>query len=196
VGAVMNSCRPLPGYVRPRANAVERRECDAHNAGAIELLRSGRAFGEQIEVVAVAGRWPPFGREVGPMRGVSLVDGLDSAITTLVRETNARILLMAPVPELRASAARCLLRDRATQCVDTRATYEQERRLITDRMQQLASRSERITVIDPAGFLCPGTRCLVERDSVVLYSDDDHISRAAAVRFFEWWTREQSATPR
>ena len=61
-----------------------------------------------------------------------------------------------------------------------RATYEQRQGHAHALIDPLA-RHANVAVIDLGAALCDAERCPGERDGVVLYSDDNHISRSGAV---------------
>lgn len=183
-------CAPLLEIGKP--------DCQAFNAAALAFL--GRHPG--IDTVVMMARWSGFaeGSRFGENRpklpltdalsGTSgpeenrrvLARGFERSLKALAPR---RIVVVAFMPEQplsppRAVAmARQLGADEGAVGVD-RATYEQRQGHAHALIDPLA-RHANVAVIDLGAALCDAERCPGERDGVVLYSDDNHISRSGAV---------------
>jgi len=182
-------CPPLFG--------VHHAACQAFNAAALAFIQRH----EDIDTVVMMARWSGFaeGQRFGEARPEILITDAES--TTASPEENRRVLargaarslaalaprrvvLVAFMPEQPVSPPRALAvareRGLALAVGVDRATYDARQRQVRAWTDELA-RQGAVTVIDLGPALCDAAGCPGERDGVVLYSDDNHISRAGAI---------------
>jgi peptidoglycan/LPS O-acetylase OafA/YrhL len=163
-------------------------DCNQHNKNVINQLN--RHDGQPFGGVVVVGYWYRFDtQEVLPL--------LDPTLDMLAT-TGLRILLVAPVSALPYSAPQCLyatavLHESEAVCDAPRAPFESARAGILGVMRRKAAEYVNLRLIDPADVLCNERFCAAGRKGMPLYSDNNHLSPAAAgmvaARFkedFQW----------
>jgi len=182
-------CPPLQGLGNPA--------CRAFNASVLAFL--GRH--PDIDTVVMMARWSGFAEgsrfgedrpklslsddltvEPGPAENRRvLARGFERSLGALAPR---RIVIIGFMPEQPASPPRAIAMARQLGLGDIvgvdRATYEQRQGHAHALIDPLALRAD-VSVIDLGPALCDADRCPGERDGVVLYSDDNHISRSGAV---------------
>jgi hypothetical protein len=172
-------------------------ECQALSAATLAFL----ARHPSIDRVVMAARWSGFaeGSRFGENRPrVALTDALsvtpspedsrrvlaDGFDRTLTALAPRRVVVIGFVPEqpLRPSRAIALARHHGLDDVIgvDRATYDQRQRHAHAIIDPLARRPN-VSVIDLGTAMCDSDHCPGERDGVVLYSDDNHVSRSGAL---------------
>jgi hypothetical protein len=97
------------------------------------------------------------------------------------------VVLILPVPEIgfdvpQAVGLAMMRHSDPAALAIPRAAYLRRQGRIRATLIQLGQLPG-VSLVDPATFVCPDDRCHVTRDGVVLYSDDDHLSRAAVRQF-------------
>ncbi len=182
-------CPPLLGVGNPA--------CQKFNAAVLGFL----ARHEHIDTVVMMARWSGFaeGSRFGEDRPkLSLTDDLSGEPSpeenrrvltrgferSLEALAPRRIVIIAFMPEQPVSPPRAIAMARqlgtgGTIGVD-RATYEQRQGHVRALTEPLTQRGN-VSLIDLGLALCDADHCPGERDGVVLYSDDNHISRSGAV---------------
>jgi peptidoglycan/LPS O-acetylase OafA/YrhL len=172
------SCPPLLGVMPVDAGCIQ------HNAATVKRLQG-------FDTVLIGARWIPlFSAMPDGFQGIypddaasiaRMTEGVERAVASL--SSVRRIILVGPVPQLRATAERCLASGAPDRCAMTRAQFDQ----LADRPRRflaaLAAKYPNVEVIDPADFLCTPKACPVIAHGITLYRDDDHISTDAARAF-------------
>lgn len=184
-----SACAPIVGFDTGES-PDEMENCRASTAAAIALIRSGAA-----ERVVLAARWPTvtntLPKELQDIRGMATesgrqrrkATGLPNMLATLqaISPHVGEIVVMGPIPQLRAGISHCLLLD--LNCTLSRREFEELRGDALDQLRALESQIPNLRVIDPSPFFCSAEECFLQRDGVYLYWDDDHISASAARAF-------------
>jgi peptidoglycan/LPS O-acetylase OafA/YrhL len=181
-------CPPALGYtmhVQADRFPEQANICSQQNEAAMRSISNG-----SYDTVVLAARWLPLFQQ--------MPNGLDSPYPTdaasiaamkagLARMVDAiaphvrRIIIMGPVPQLRADPSRC--ESSHTECGMTRAQFDALARKPLAYFSELAAQHPNVTVLDATTYLCGAALCPMERNGVRLYRDDDHISTAAAEGF-------------
>jgi hypothetical protein len=172
--------------------------CSSANAAIVAYLESQPS----IHTVILAGRWglwaegSPYKSEGGnpitmttaagaPIDNhTALATGLAAAIARLAA-AGKQVWLIGPVPEIGFNVPRALYLNRLGIMpeADIRPTLDEftaRQRFVLDLMARLAAKYG-ARVIWPHRTLCGAHRCRVQIGSHVLYSDDQHLTRYAAV---------------
>lgn len=204
VGIVRNACPPAPGFENVRDPPGAQRDCLEHNKAALRLILSGQILGVPIRQVIITGRVPQYWSYYDYRRWMTLpmaqraqhdtdmAAGIKYAVGQITTRTSASIFVLAPVPELRNTAPRCVLSDLEYWCTMTRGDYIAARQIVFATYEKLATLSDRVHVIDPLDFFCPTDHCLMRREGSVLYVDDDHVSASAGRDFFVYWRNKSN----
>jgi peptidoglycan/LPS O-acetylase OafA/YrhL len=171
------ACPPVIGDAPVEAG------CKRHNERAIQQLQG-------FDTVLISVRWlalfntMPRGFEGLYPDDAASVDRMTAGMERAIADLHARrILLVGPVPQLRASAERCLASGAPDRCAMTRSQFEALAAAPRRFMTAMATKYPNVEIIDPEPFLCGNVLCPVSRYGVTLYADDDHISAAAAQAF-------------
>ena len=176
--------------------------CQAFNLAALGFL--GRH--PEIDTVVLMARWSGFaeGSRFGEDRpklpltdALSVTPGPEENRRVLERGFERslkalaprRIVVIAFMPEQPVSPPRAVAMARqlgsgGDEIGVDRATYDQRQahaRALLDRLVQRGL----VSVIDLGAALCAADRCPAERDGIVLYRDDNHISMTAAISIKE-----------
>jgi hypothetical protein len=191
----MSGCPPLLGVVpldsrRPQAQ----KDCLLFNNAVMaeigQLRREGRLAG-----VVLAARWsmyldrPSLVREAGRalwqdgrlMEGdsavIALMDGLRSTLNAL---QGLKILVVAPMPEQRFEVPPCLVRRSLEYCSISRRIAEESRSLALRAVRQAIGDASAAQLWDPLPALCDEGHCPAERDGIIMYLDDEHLTYAGS----------------
>lgn len=172
----MDACPPWVGPMPSQPNSPRHAaRCEQRNRMALAELRGPDRF----DVVMLAVRWQGHADSAG-----ALADIQSRLAETLAQlEAVPSVLVFAPTPELPAPAPECIASGRLAACVEARGHFEQRAQPVRAVLRDLQARFPNLTVVDPTGFFCDGTRCPAMRDGLVLYWDDDHVSSSAAAAF-------------
>jgi len=189
---VMRFCPPVAGY-RPPMLGPDSGSCVAFNAAVLSELRALRARG--LSGVVLSARWLLYAGEpalsvrrvpyanatLGPDAAAAMRRGLADTIGAL-HALGLRVLLIAPVPEMRYDVPDCLARStlQPARCDVPRAPVDRNRREFARMLAELASADDAARVWDPLPELCDARTCYASRGGELLFHDDTHISAAAA----------------
>lgn len=208
----MNACRPLQGPVGTP-------DCIKFNSQVMQSIRHWKGEGRLVGVI-VSARWP----EGTGISAPSVVDAatwkpgeyfdaragstedalkfLEAGIDGLAHElasAGIRLMIVGPSPVQRFAAVHCLALREAEACgVRTSELGPYVSPSVTV-IRDVAARSQNVRVFDPLAFMCNGDACPVVADGIIIYSDDDHITRtysiAQASRFSDpiAWTASDRA---
>ncbi|MGA0530985.1 acyltransferase family protein [Hansschlegelia sp. KR7-227] len=192
VGA--GSCPPLPGYDTLDVRDRTERRCHETNAAALDYVEAQRPA-----YVFLVARWPKYalGSEFGnegyffdprkikpPVAGedVRLEAALDATLARLRAAGVTPVLVMdTPEPgyDVPYATARELLQNETPNLAPARSAVAARQARPLAILTAVAGRHGG-EVIDPTPAFCDDATCRVERDGVLLYSDEDHISLTAA----------------
>jgi len=188
IGFALDSCSPAADYARFRADFPgHQAACRRFNKMAIEYVATHR-----VATLIMSARWLMLfqpsqdGRTRGELPSQAdadeLVTALDRALAHVAPRVD-RIVLMAPPPQLRDAAPKCIAQSRPDACAVTRAQYDRMAEHSRQVLMRLAARYSNVTVVDPADFFCDSLECPVMKDGHALFWDDDHVSATAARAF-------------
>jgi len=108
--------------------------------------------------------------------------GLDATLARL-RPMVPSLILMTTVPEVGfpvpSTLGRAAILGREIDIAPTRKAYDQRQQRSTAEVTRLAKKYGAL-LMTPDTILCPGLKCEVVRDGVVLYADYNHLTRAGA----------------
>jgi hypothetical protein len=119
------------------------------------------------------------GAGLPPAGEVSFEDRLR---TTIARALGLRVLLVAPMPEMRFDIPDCFARNVAlpAACDVPRAQVDANRRDFVRTLNEIAASDSGVRVWDPIDELCDARTCFASRGAELLFHDDTHLSAAAA----------------
>ena len=106
-----------------------------------------------------------------------------------------RVLIVAPVPELRHAAVNCLMRAQISArpretCAADRTMVEARRRETVAVLRQVSAAFPNVRLIDPLDVFCNPDTCRPFGPEGVYYSDADHLSPLGAELLFRHFERE------
>lgn len=188
IGFTLDSCPPAADYARFRADFPgHQAACRRFNELAIEYIAT-----HHVATLIMSARWLTLFQpsQEGRVRGQlqlqadadELVTALDRALARVAPRVG-RIVLMAPPPQLRDAAPKCIAQSRPDACAVARAQYDRMAEHARQVLLRLAARYNNVTVVDPADFFCDSFQCPVMKDGNALFWDDDHVSATAARAF-------------
>lgn len=180
-----------------KAGAADERSCEEYNATVLREITALRATG--LQGVVLSGRWlEDFGAERVSASRLSETDQLLSGeqqaqqmwvaarrfadLLGRLDELGLKILVIAPLAEMRYDIPKCLARREPGDCSVPRAIVDQQRYATLLAMHDVLSQFPRAMLLDPLELLCDTNKCFAQRDGVVLYSDDNHLTVRAAER--------------
>ncbi|HXK25729.1 MAG TPA: acyltransferase family protein [Myxococcota bacterium] len=187
------SCPPLLDFDPGQTSRPKVQRCKETNAAVVGLIAERR-----ISTVFLIARWPKYvhGTEYGnegyffdPSRLIPLEDksapvahGLDQTLSAL-SEVGTRMVLVMDVPEIGYNVphalAKAAMSGRSVDIAPSPAAVRMRQALARSTLQTYAAKYD-AAIIDPTPAICDQTRCSIERDGVILYRDEDHLSRAGA----------------
>jgi peptidoglycan/LPS O-acetylase OafA/YrhL len=194
-----SGCPPFDGAAFGRTPS-EKKEC----IESIEVLLSKLTSDSSIEKILLVTRGPQYidGTGFGPAeknynypalmdsigrdKSASQVfhDGLERTVRRL-QAAGKSVYYQLQVPELGISPRDCFGRPfsfrHAPECAVSREGYlrrmSQYRSIVAD-----VASATNIRVFDPESLMCIGTTCSMERNGILQYADDDHLSVAGSER--------------
>jgi hypothetical protein len=186
-----SGCPPLLGIEPIKANRPEE-NCTQFNDAVLRevvgLQQAGRLVG-----VVLSARWSMYlntpslagddgaalrhdGRLIQAEGAVSaLSHGLRSTLQALTAR-GVNVLVIAPLPEQRFEVPACLARRSFEECSVLREIAETRRAPALVALQGAIKDSDNTSMWDPWSLLCDERRCHAERNSMVLYIDDEHLT--------------------
>lgn len=191
----MSGCPPLLN-VHIRTNGKDRKNCDQFNREVFKEIQAGVASGE-ITAIVISARWTqyvgkpsiagnPFYHELldgdspASDQPALLALGLSSTLKALSK-LGVKILIIKPIPEQLHNVPNCLAWKTAEQCSVKLDRAEAHRSLAQNAIKTAISNVSGTQLWDPFGPMCDDEICLVKRDGIVMYRDDDHLSYSGAV---------------
>ena len=186
-----SGCPPLLG-ISPAAASRPDEDCAAFNDAVLaeidELRRAGRLAGvvlgarwsmylDQPSLMGEAGKalWQDGQLVRGEVAASALVDGLRSTLQALATR-GVRVLIIAPVPEQRFEIPACLARRSLEECSVSHELAERRRDPALLALRSAVEGFGQAELWDPGPALCDERHCLAERDGIVIYMDDEHLS--------------------
>lgn len=130
-----------------------------------------------------------WGLEVGkaPMDHAGSMLAMEKSLRTTLHKLVAsglRVLILAPIPELPYMATHCLYRRSADLCVIQREAVDARRADVVALFKRLASEYPNVRIMDPIDEFCDATKCYTFRHGILLYGDDDHMSKKMALYLY------------
>ncbi|HET7191950.1 MAG TPA: acyltransferase family protein [Pseudolabrys sp.] len=198
------SCPPLLGV---EVDYFVTQTCAASNDQVFEWLKNTPS----ITGAVLAARWVLYsGRETpdgeadvphllwrqGNRASDSYAEILRGSLSgTLEALSPRRVLIVAPVPELRHAAVNCLVRAQISAlpretCAAERAMVEQRRRETVAVLRQVSAAFPNVKLIDPLDVFCNPDTCRPFGPEGVYYSDADHLSPLGAELLFQHFERD------
>jgi peptidoglycan/LPS O-acetylase OafA/YrhL len=199
-----SACAPLIGAWRAGRGEEGRAACPAFNAAALKMIADS-----DVDTVVLDARWPllaeasRYGDEEGSKPWLAdardqtqslannrrvLKEGLRRTIAEIrrLKGPKVRIVLVGPVPELGFDAPRCLALARMFHRSEVRcraipqANFERRSAYSADLLRAVAAEDPNTTIFWPSAATCVAGRCVTEKDGVILYRDDDHLTAPGA----------------
>jgi hypothetical protein len=180
----MGGCPPVTDVVLlSKTKPIE--TCTRFNAEVMAEI--DRAFHRgELAAVVLSARWSNYLRREKLLVRLNqpasvdaapavLAHGLKVAIRTLT-EKGIRVVVNATVPEHRFNVPNCLRRRTVEFCSIGRDEAESQRSSALRAVMAAIRDMSRVQLWDPLPALCREERCLVERDGVILYLDNDHLN--------------------
>ncbi len=190
----MNACRPLPGPVGPP-------DCVTFNSQVMQRIRNWKGKGKLVGVI-VSARWPEGTGIAAP----SIVDAaswkpgkyfdarartkgdalhfLNVGLDSLSREfakAGIHVLIVGPSPVQRFAAVHCLALLVARDCGVRVSELDSYMSPAATVIRNIAKRDTNVRELDPLTFMCNASDCPVISNGVIIYSDDDHITRTYSI---------------
>ena len=194
-----SGCPSSQGFFLPEDPPALQASCIGKNERVLKKLESGVVFGRPVARLLIASRriwsWSKldekrnqrYSKESFASRNPRLDSGLESALRRIEKSPVQSVVLVAPMPELRNFSSRCLVRAKESWCAMPRSLFDSKRQTVMANLERLSLTLPRVTLFDPADFMCDAVACPVRRNGVVLYGDDNHISVAGAEALFDWF---------
>jgi hypothetical protein len=192
-----NQCPPVLG-VEPKAEG-HATGCVGYNAEALALILRDPS----ITTVILAGRHAlpmighygnvepdvPVAVDFAPMAGLPDAPRETAYLARMAATVRAlvaggkHVVLILPVPEIGFDVPQAvglaMIRHSDPNAIRVpRTAYLRRQARIRATLIQLG-RLPGVSLVDPAAFVCPDESCHAVRNGLVMYSDDDHLSRAA-----------------
>lgn len=190
----MNACRPLPGPVGTP-------ECVAFNAQVAQIIRNWKGEGGMVGVI-VSARWPegmgtpvPSIADAATRRPGEYFDRrardakdalhfLDSGLNNLALMLGAdgkRLVIIGPSPVQRFAAVHCLSLRPSADCGVGIGELLHYVSAAETAIRSVVMRNQNIRIFDPLSFMCSAETCPALIDGVIVYTDDEHITRTYAL---------------
>lgn len=181
-------CPPLADFVV--GDSRQDKACSLFNSAVLAEIKELSSNG--LRGVVLSGRWlRVFGApELHTLTARGGADGafLESPdrvepLATTVQELTSlglKVLIVAPLPEMRFASPSCLARRSPGQCGVERSLTNVQRREVMQLLSGLTSRWQGVRLLDPINVLCDSTTCPAERDGRILYLDTDHLTASAS----------------
>lgn len=197
----LGGCPPLPGVIRP-GNASEVATCTQSNNETLAWLDAAPPM-----TVVLVSRWrvqrsgeftpgesaAPFDLHAAnsALADLDQTALFDHEFTALIRRLEAhghQVVVIESIPEMGIDIPRALVMAglRHVPLGSPLSTEEHKRRIAeTKTFFETATAGSSVILRDPAAFLCDQD-CTVQRDGLLYYYDDDHLSPGAAKRLVPW----------
>jgi peptidoglycan/LPS O-acetylase OafA/YrhL len=182
-------------------------ECSKFNAAVLAEIDNAARRGELVAVVLSA-RWPiylgqpKFSGEPSP-RVLALpgqppsIDAAPAALRQGLRATVAallkrgiKVLVIAPAPEHRYNIPKCLARRAVGLCDTLRQEAEKYRAAALAELRAVLGNTPGVRLWDPFMGLCNNERCHIQRDGVILYYDDNHLTYSGSQWLASYFSEE------
>jgi hypothetical protein len=187
----LGGCPPLTGTV-VFAGTRPIEKCARFNASVLAEIEQLAQRGE-LEGVVLSARWPiylgqpkPSGMPSPRIIGIpgqppsiesapaALHHGVKATIASVLRH-NVKVAVIAPAPEFRYDVPKCL-----SQCSLPQEEAETYRNAALAQLTSVSRGISELRLWDPLAALCGNNICPAERDGLILYHDDGHLTYAAS----------------
>jgi hypothetical protein len=182
------ACPPLAHY--PDPNPRERVACSAFNAAVLAEISELSTRG--LRGVVLAGRWlrvfrapqlrqmdsDPAGL-VPALKAPGLAESLEAVVEQL-SSLGLKVLIVAPIPEMRYDVPYCLARRAPSDCDVERSVIERQRRDVMEILVAIQDHRANVRIFDAIDALCDATTCYARRGDLIVFRDDDHLTPSAS----------------
>jgi hypothetical protein len=209
--AAQGGCPPLVNLRVRLPNGLELK-CPSAADQALREIAANR----KLKLVVLAARWPlyrdapPFYDVNSPRTKVEVLDapGVRPALAASLRATldairvrnpEARVLIIGPVPELPFTPPECLAQARQLHldeagCFSAPAALPLARaRPAEAQIRAALGRRPNVRAVFPAARLCGAATCASALGGRLIYFDDDHLSASGAEKLVPGWMDEALA---
>lgn len=172
------------------ARSAQADACDQFNAAVLEEI--AHLQGEGLRGVILSGRWlrsfgaptldaVPRQMDVVSRSGVTR-PGMDSLAATVHSLTSLglRVLVVAPIPEMRYDVPRCLARRSPNACSVERSAVDRQRAEVMRFLVDMTLREPNMRVVDFVEALCDSEECFSQKKDQILFLDDNHLTASAS----------------
>jgi peptidoglycan/LPS O-acetylase OafA/YrhL len=185
--------RPLLHFQFGESQRLSIEHCREHNAAVIDFIAAHR-----IPVVFMIAVWPKYvHRAELPNQGVffdpshsatlenwsaPVAQSLDRTLAKLSRIGTRAVLVMG-VPEMGYHVPEALAKAAMTgtsASVEPSSASVRKRQALARSVLETYAANYNATIIDPLPAFCDKTRCYAQRNGIVLYQDEEHLSSAGA----------------
>lgn len=187
----MNACRPLPG-------PVGQEDCVKFNQFVIANLPLWRSERNLVGLVLSA-RWPEGTGTLAPsisdraswksgeffdkrarnqQEALGFFEKELRTILNIAKSNELKVLLVLPSPIQRFAASHCLAILPELECHVAETDMKNYANPAEVILRRVASEFDMVRLIEPRKFMCENDQCPVIDDGVIIYTDDDHISKS------------------
>lgn len=187
----MNACRPLPGPVGSDP-------CIKFNHEILERLEQWKNE-RQLRGLILSARWPEGMGQLTPSiadrrkRGpgtyadprahdnneaLKYLSEDFGQMLELAQRLKLRILIILPSPVQHYAAIHCLLRKKEDSCAVPEPDFRAYTAAVEAVMYKAAEGFLNVRFMEPRKFMCKENVCPVVENGIIIYTDDDHISRS------------------
>ena len=210
------SCPPLLDFDTGASNRKKIKNCMLYNAAALRFIANN-----QVAVVFLVARWPKYvhhseyGNEgifFDPNDAIMLDDFSAELAQSLgvtlsaISKAGAKAVIVMDVPEMGYDVPHALAKASMTGDAIAIAPQRQavrRRQALTLSVLTAAAEKYDATFIDPTERICDATACRIRAGNIVLYADEDHLTRSGAEYiapvfeplFARWPSRSTSGLP-
>ncbi|MGY6214050.1 acyltransferase family protein [Methylolobus aquaticus] len=187
----MNACRPLLGPIGTAEciafnwrnfNQLARWKETKHLRGLIVSARWPEGMGRFPPSIADRRNWEPGvffdSRAQTAEEALKYFSEQLRQIFDITSRLDIRVLIILTSPVQKFSAIHCLLRLGAEQCYVDEEEFAEYSGPADDVIIKVSAEYPGVRMLEPRGFMCEGRICPVIQDKVVIYTDDDHISKS------------------
>lgn len=200
------ACPVLKDFVASKDDKVLNGHCSGITAPALEFAVSA----SNIRIVFVASRWPSYisGREMKHAKGEysketarfggrqvtstehrhRLFEAALAAPLEMLKESGKHTVFLHSIPEMAFHPRECvswspngwLSRTPRAHCFTSNAEIEERMKDYRPTLDKVLNRFPSLVQIDPARVMCDDEGCKAVKENILLYRDDDHLSRNGA----------------
>ena len=200
-----NGCLPVVGAERIDFSPKDRASCLKLTQNTLSYLEAH----PELTTVYLAARWVShaeralFGQEEGPIPVWANInapqshntdnnhkvfsDSLTSTLQTL-DQMGKKVILIGQTPELGFISGKCVLKKHmygATEALQScdikREEVDLRQEFVNKELKRLSTQFSHVELVEVVAHLCSESWCPAQKDDVLLYKDEDHLSVAGSV---------------